>query len=112
METDDITINVTSVDQFTKAVGENTYVFVDYYAPWCPPCKEAAPIIERRAKEFTEVVFLKVDVMQLKSLATKYNITSYPTFQLFKNGKSEIKFTGFGDDGENQIVGAICKLIG
>ncbi len=110
MDTDPV-INITSVDQFISTIENNKYVFVDYYAPWCPPCKEAAPIIESRAKEFTEVIFIKVDIMQLEYLAAKYNVSSYPTFQLFKDGKSVNKFIGFGEDGENQIVDAICKLL-
>ncbi|CAG0922345.1 unnamed protein product [Notodromas monacha] len=64
---------------------EGKLVVVDFFATWCGPCTQIAPKMEELSKEYTDVVFLKVDVDELEELTTLYNISCMPTFLFFKN---------------------------
>ena len=81
--------NVVDSD-FEKEVMQNDkLVLVDFWAPWCGPCRHLSPIIEEVAKEQgTKVKVVKVNVDDAVEIATKVGIRSIPTLMLFKNGKS------------------------
>lgn len=67
-----------------------TYVAVDFYADWCPPCKQIAPIWSKIAQESTvpgQLEFAKVNVDHAQDVAREYGISAMPTFMFFKNGK-------------------------
>ncbi len=70
------------------------YVFVDFFAEWCGPCKMSGPIIEEIAKEKTDMKFVKVDVDKNQDLASKYSVFSIPTFVIFNNGQLVHQFVG------------------
>ncbi len=75
---------------FAKEVLEsNTPVLVDFWAPWCGPCKMMSPVLEEIASSQTAVKICKVNVDDNPELAEKYGIMSIPNFILFKNGKVE-----------------------
>ncbi|RPD52169.1 thioredoxin-domain-containing protein [Lentinus tigrinus ALCF2SS1-7] len=59
---------------------EKTPIFVDFFATWCGPCSAIAPAFEHLAEQFSNAVFLKVDVDKLQPIAQKYKITAMPTF--------------------------------
>lgn len=62
-------------------------VVVDFYAPWCGPCKMLAPMLEQLAGEFQgQVRFAKLNVDEAPELAAEYNVTSVPTLALFRGG--------------------------
>ena len=67
---------------------------VDFFAPWCGPCKTIAPSFLRLAEQFPEVSFFKVNVDEADDFATEFSITSLPTFLFFKNGKVVHKIEG------------------
>jgi thioredoxin 1 len=74
-------------------------VVVDFWAPWCNPCKMIAPSIEELAREYAGRVKIgKLDVDQNPQTATTYGVMSIPTIMFFKNGKVM-----------DQVVGVLSK---
>ncbi|MCA2150965.1 thioredoxin H-type-like [Mangifera indica] len=74
-------------EQLQKGLDTKKLIVVDFMASWCPPCRFIAPILADWAKKMPNVIFLKVDVDELKSVAEDWDVEAMPTFVLMKEGK-------------------------
>lgn len=90
--------NVAEIDDQnfqSEVLNSPTPVLVDFWAPWCGPCRQIAPVVEQLAGEnagSAKVVKLNVDVAQ--ATAQSYGVSSIPTLMVFKNGEVVDRFVG------------------
>lgn len=71
-----------------KVLEAKETVLVDFWAPWCGPCRMQAPVLEKFAEENPAVKVVKVNVDDNQELAMEYNITSIPSLIVFKKGEA------------------------
>ncbi|GAB1453979.1 thioredoxin [Draconibacterium sp.] len=82
-------------ERFLNIINSDKPVLVDFFADWCEPCKQMAPILKDVKSELKENVrILKVNVDKNPVIATKYQIRSIPTVIIFKNGEPQWKGVG------------------
>ena len=81
-------------DSFDEFVEGSRLVFVDFWAPWCHPCKAMAPVIRSLSREYADVAFGKVKTEAEEDLAKRFTVRSIPTYLLFRNGRIVERFPG------------------
>ncbi len=77
------TIQVTK-DSFKETIDNNDVVIIDFWAPWCGPCKSFAPVYEKVSEKYTDVVFAKVNTEDEQELAASFQIRSIPTLMIIR----------------------------
>ena len=84
------TTPITLTDQnFNEMVGKHPLLIVDFWAPWCGPCRMVTPVIAELSQELAgKAVFGKLNVDENPMIASTFGIQSIPTIAIFKNGKA------------------------
>ncbi|KAG9257017.1 PITH domain-containing protein [Emericellopsis atlantica] len=83
---------ITSSQQFKDLLRSSTLVVADFYADWCAPCKQIAPVYESLAKSLSRpgaLAFAKVNTENNSDISAQYHVTALPTFLVFRGGKVE-----------------------
>jgi len=72
-------------DNFEQVVTGNGTVIVDFWAPWCGPCRGFAPVFEAASEKHSDIVFAKVNTDEEQEIASHFNIRSIPTLMIFRD---------------------------
>jgi len=72
-------------DNFEDTINNNSFVIIDFWAPWCGPCKSFAPTYEKVSEDFPDVVFSKINTEDEQEIAAHFQIRSIPTLMIFRD---------------------------
>lgn len=88
-------VSVMTTDFNEKVLQNNKIVLVDFWAPWCGPCKMMGPVIDELAKDYTgKADVVKINVDENPELAARYRVSSIPTLMIFKQGEVVDRIVG------------------
>ena len=88
-----------TVADFEKLIAGGTPVLIDYYAPWCGPCKKMEPILNKLSSEFAgKVEIVRINVDEAANLVKSQKIDNIPVISTFKNGQEIKRVNGFQDE--------------
>ena len=71
-------------DNFEQVVTENDFVIIDFWAPWCGPCRSFAPTYEKVSEDHPDIVFAKLNTEEEQEIAAHFQIRSIPTLMIFR----------------------------
>ncbi|MFW5770958.1 MAG: thioredoxin [Spirochaetota bacterium] len=87
-------VELTETNFEQEVLNEKGKVLVDFWAPWCGPCRMQTPILERLAQNGVNAKIAKLNTDKVQSIARKYGITSIPTMIIFENGQEADRMIG------------------
>ncbi len=88
-------INITSPEQYDEILANNSNVITDFYAEWCGPCRQLAPVLDIVSSKREDLVICKVNVDTNPELTVRYSVTGIPAIFFVKNGESVHNLKGF-----------------
>ncbi len=91
---DKSTVIVTDQSFAADVLGSDKPVLVDFWATWCGPCKQVAPVLEEIASEHTEITIAKMDIDANPNTPRNYQLLSIPTMILFSHGEPVTQIVG------------------
>ena len=87
-----ISVNKSNFNQ--EVLNSDKPVLMDFWAPWCGPCRMVVPLVEEIAKERSDIKVVKINVDEEQELAMQFGVVSIPTLVVMKNGKIVNQVTG------------------
>ena len=96
-------INITFENFEEEVIKSQKTVLVDFFAPWCGPCRMLSPIVDEIAEERTDIKVCKVNTDEQEELAMRFGIMSIPTLIVFKNGEPVRKTMGVQPKAANRM---------
>ncbi len=97
-----------TTDNFNETVENNPIIIIDFWAPWCAPCRSFAPIYEKTSEQYPDIVFGKVNTEEEQELAGYFQIRSIPTTMMLKEGI--VVFSQAGVMPEEALVDVIGQV--
>ncbi|XP_075245803.1 uncharacterized protein LOC142339557 [Convolutriloba macropyga] len=101
--------SIESLEEFQKLISGDKVVAVDFTATWCGPCQRIGPKFVEYSVEYTNAVFVKVDVDEAQEIAAEYKIRAMPTFKFFKAGAEIGDMVGADEAKLKQLCETYCK---
>ena len=92
-------VNITNANFKAEVLDSDKKVLVDFWAPWCGPCRMVSPIVDEIAAENDAIKVAKVNIDEEPQLAAQYGVMSIPTLMVFENGKIADKAVGARNKG-------------
>jgi thioredoxin 1 len=103
-----VAVQTATRDNIEAMVEDNNIVIFDFWAPWCAPCRQFAPIFEAASDKFEDIIFAKVNTEEEREIAAHFSIRSIPTIMVFR--ESMLVYAQPGLIPENAIGELIDKV--